>query len=67
MTGLVKKAIDTHTLLVFLFHGVGGGHNLNVLLGEHSKLLHYLKEHDTEIWIDTMLEVAKYVKAHQQH
>jgi len=66
MIGLVKKAKETHTLLVFLFHGVGGGHNLNVSLSEHSKLLHYLKEQENEIWTATMLDISKFIKTHQQ-
>lgn len=62
MIGLVNKAIETHTLLVFLFHGVGGGHNLNVSLESHSALLHYLQQHKKQVWTGTMLEVAKYIK-----
>jgi len=56
---LVEKARDSHSLLVFLFHGVGGGHDLNVSLKAHSKLLHYLKQHDDKIWTTTLLEAAK--------
>lgn len=66
MIGLVKKAQQTHTLLVFLFHGVGGGHNLNVGLKEHSQLLHYLKAHEKNIWIAPMVEVAEKIKAVQK-
>lgn len=66
MIDLVKKAQQTHTLLVFLFHGVGGGHNLNVGLKEHSQLLHYLKAHEKEIWIAPMVEVAERIKAVQK-
>jgi len=65
MIDLVNKAIQTRTLLVFLFHGVGGGHAINVDLTEHSKLLHYLKEHEKEIWIATMVDVASYVKSNK--
>lgn len=65
MIGLVKKAMETHTLLVFLFHGVGGGHNINVALDEHSKLLHYLQEHEKEIWVAPMVELAEYIKSYQ--
>src|SRR5882724_784274 len=61
MIGLVRKAMEGHQLLVFLFHGVGGGHNLNVDLDEHSKLLHFLHEHEKEIWIAPMVEVAGYI------
>lgn len=61
MIDLVKKAKETHTLLVFLFHGVGGGHNINVSLSEHSKLIHYLKDQEKEIWTATLLDISKYI------
>lgn len=66
MIGLVKAAMQTHTLLVFLFHGVGGGHNINVGIGEHSQLLHFLKEHEKEIWIAPMVDVAEHIRAYQK-
>jgi len=65
MINLVKKAMETHTLLVFLFHGVGGGHNINVDLAAHSKLLHYLKENEKDIWIAPMVDVAEHIKKYQ--
>ena len=67
MIDLVKKAMETHTLLVFLFHGVGGGHSLNVALADHSKLLHYLKQNEKDIWIAPMVEVAEYIKKYQNN
>ncbi|QJD96598.1 polysaccharide deacetylase family protein [Mucilaginibacter robiniae] len=66
MIDLVKQAQQTHTLLVFLFHGVGGGHNINVDLGAHSKLLHYLKQHEKDIWIAPMVTVADYISSQQK-
>jgi peptidoglycan/xylan/chitin deacetylase (PgdA/CDA1 family) len=65
MIDLVKQAMQTHTLLVFLFHGVGGGHNINVDLGAHSKLLHFLKQNQEKIWIAPMVDVAAYIKNYQ--
>lgn len=62
---LVKKAMTTHTLLVFLFHGVGGEHSLNVSLDAHSKLLHFLKQNKKNIWIAPMIEVAEYIEKYQ--
>jgi sialate O-acetylesterase len=62
MIGLVKQAMAEHKLIVFLFHGVGGGHNINVDLKEHSKLLHYLKDNEKNIWIAPMVDVAQYVQ-----
>jgi hypothetical protein len=67
MIALVKKAMMTQTLLVFLFHGVGGGHNLNVDLHEHSLLIHYLQQQKENIWVPTMLDAAKYIRDHRQH
>ncbi len=65
MIDLVKKAMETNTLLVFLFHGVGGGHNINEERSEHSKLLAFLNEHKKDIWVAPMVEVANYVRKHQ--
>jgi sialate O-acetylesterase len=63
---LVKKAQQSHTLLVFLFHGVGGGHSLNVDLKAHRQLLRYLKAQEKNIWVAPMVEVAEKIKAFQQ-
>ncbi|MEH6405884.1 MAG: polysaccharide deacetylase family protein [Leeuwenhoekiella sp.] len=62
---LVKQAIKSHTLLVFLFHGVGGGHDLNVSLEAHSELIHFIKKHEQEIWNATMVDVADYINKNQ--
>lgn len=66
MIDLVKKAQQSHTLLVFLFHGVGGGHPLNVDLKAHRQLLRYLKAHEKDIWVAPMVEVAQKIKTAQQ-
>lgn len=62
---LVKKAQETNSLLVFLFHGVGGGHSLNVALPEHNKLVRYLKQHGADIWVAPFIDIAQYVKGYQ--
>jgi hypothetical protein len=66
MINLVKEAMQKHTLLVFLFHGFGGGHSINVGPGEHSQLLHYLKDHESDIWIAPMVDVAEYIEVRQK-
>jgi sialate O-acetylesterase len=63
---LVKQAMNTHTLFVFLFHGVGGEHSLNVSLEAHSELLHFLQQNENNIWIAPMIDVAKYVQQYQE-
>ncbi|MCE7041656.1 sialate O-acetylesterase [Dyadobacter sp. CY312] len=61
MIELVKQARQSGKLLVFLFHGVGGEHALNVSNQAHSELLHYLKEQQNDLYIDTMLNVAEHI------
>lgn len=58
----VDKAIESHSLLVILFHGVGGGNSLNVALPEHRKFLEYLKKRESELMIAPMLEVAEHIQ-----
>jgi sialate O-acetylesterase len=65
MINLVKKAMDTNSLLVFLFHGVGGEHPINVSLPAHRQLLQFLKQNEKDVWIAPMTEVAEYVKNYQ--
>jgi sialate O-acetylesterase len=65
MIGWVKKAVETNSLLVILFHGVGGGNGLNVSLPNHRKFLFYLKQNEKDIWITPMIEVAEYIKKHE--
>ncbi|MEI9942899.1 MAG: polysaccharide deacetylase family protein [Chitinophagaceae bacterium] len=60
-----KKAMETNSLLVILFHGVGGGNSLNVSLPAHREFLQYLKKNEKDIWIAPMLEVAEHIKAWQ--
>jgi peptidoglycan-N-acetylglucosamine deacetylase len=62
---LVKKAMASNALLVFLFHGVGGEHSLNVSLPAHRQLLYFLKQNQSSVWVAPMLQVAEYVKNHQ--
>ncbi|TDH24270.1 chitooligosaccharide deacetylase [Segetibacter sp. 3557_3] len=61
LIALVKKAMDAKQLIVFLFHGVGGEHSLNVSLKAHSELLHFLKQNQKDIWVSTFIEAAKFV------
>ena len=67
MMTLVDQAIVGKKLLVFLFHGVGGEHSLNVSLEAHIKLLRYLKQKESELWIAPMTEVANYIKDKQSN
>ena len=58
----VKKAMSTNSLLVILFHGVGGGNSLDVSLPAHRQLLLYLKKNNKDIWIAPMIDVAGHIK-----
>jgi sialate O-acetylesterase len=62
MIDIVKKAMKEGGLVVFLFHGVGGEHNLNVELSEHQKLIAFLKQNQKDIWVAPFIDVMKFVK-----
>jgi sialate O-acetylesterase len=61
----VKKAMETNSLLVILFHGVGGGNGLNVEIPAHREFLRFLKKNEKDIMIAPMITVAEYVKTWQ--
>ncbi len=63
---LVKQAMMRNALIVFLFHGVEGEHSFNVSLSDHSKLLHFLKQNEKDIWIAPFVEITEHVKEHNQ-
>lgn len=61
----VKKATAAQSLLVILFHGVGGGSGLDVSLAAHRQLLRYLKQNEKDLWVAPMIEVAEFIKQYQ--
>ncbi|HVZ25075.1 MAG TPA: polysaccharide deacetylase family protein [Sediminibacterium sp.] len=63
---LVNQAIKSNSLLVFLFHGVGGGHAINESSAAHRELLNYLYQHRQEVWTTTLRDVALYIRAQRK-
>jgi sialate O-acetylesterase len=61
----VDKAMQTNSLLVILFHGVGGGNGLDVSLSAHRDILKYIKQHEKDIYVAPMLEIAEHIKTYQ--
>src|SRR5262249_5468083 len=61
-----KKAMESQSLLVILFHGVGGGNALNVSLPAHRQFLEFLKQNEKDIWIAPMVDVADHIKSWQK-
>ncbi len=61
MIAWVEEAISSGKLAVFAFHGVGGGHSLNVAREEHRKLLTWLDANRGRVWTAPFLEVMGYI------
>jgi peptidoglycan/xylan/chitin deacetylase (PgdA/CDA1 family) len=61
-----KKAMETNSLLVILFHGVGGGNALNVSLSAHREFLQFLKQNEKNIMIVPMIAVADHIRSLQK-
>jgi sialate O-acetylesterase len=66
LIALVKRAMQSNALIVFLFHGVGGEHSLDIALSEHRKLLRFLKQNEKDIWIAPFVDIAEYLRQHHQ-
>ena len=62
LIGLVEQAREHQLLIVFLFHGVGDDHSLNIAKAEHLKLIQYLGEYQEYIWVAPMVDVAEFMK-----
>ena len=62
MIALVQQAQKARARVVLVFHGVGGGHAINVELAAHRQLLRYLQAHTGDIWVAPLVEVATYVQ-----
>lgn len=63
MIAFVQDAVRAGALAVFMFHGVGGGHNINVSREAHRALLKWLDAHRAEVWTDTFENVMRHVAA----
>ncbi len=61
MKALVDKAIEQERLLVFLFHGVGGEHDLNVEKEDHDELVRYIKQREDDIWVSTLVDISSFI------
>jgi peptidoglycan/xylan/chitin deacetylase (PgdA/CDA1 family) len=56
-----KKAMETNSLLIILFHGVGGGNALNVSVQSHREFLVFLKQNEKDIMIAPAITVSDYI------
>lgn len=61
LIGLVEQAAANGTIANILFHGVGGDH-LSVDAKEHQAFIHYLAENQDRLWVDSFVNIMRYVK-----
>ena len=66
MIAFVQKAVEAGGLAVFMFHGVGGGHNINISRDAHRQLLGWLDKHRDMVWTDTFLHVVEHISKAQK-
>ena len=66
MINFVKKAVDAGGLAVVMFHGVGGGHGINVEREAHQQLLAWLDQNRKTVWTGTFLNVIEHVITERQ-
>lgn len=56
-----EKAIKNNGLLIFLFHGVGGEHDLNIERDQHRQFIEYLASRKEDFWIAPLIEIADFI------
>lgn len=61
MIDFVRRAIAAGGLAVVLFHGVGGGHDLDVSREAHRELVSWLAAQRQVVWTDTFRRVMTHV------
>jgi len=62
LIAIVKEAADKGTMANLTFHGIGGDY-LSVSTEAHAQLLQYLAENRDIYWVDTFLNIMKYVQS----
>jgi peptidoglycan-N-acetylglucosamine deacetylase len=63
MISLVKEAMQKNSAIIFLFHGVGGEHGLNVDLKAHRELLQFLKANEKDIWTAPFMDITEFIRS----
>jgi sialate O-acetylesterase len=67
MINWAKKAMETNSLLIILFHGVGGGNALNVSVSAHREFLNFLKQNEKDIMIAPLINISDEVRSWQEN
>lgn len=65
LIALAKEAAEKGTMVNFTFHGIGGDH-LVTSAKAHEELLKYLAANKDIFWVDTFVNIMKYVKDEQK-
>ena len=62
MIGWIRAAQEENALVTILFHGVGGGHDINVPEAAHRELVEYLYRKQDDLWITTLLDGSRHLR-----
>lgn len=60
---LIDATIDAGAWAIVLFHGVGGGHSLDVERALHQQLIQYVAARRDRLWCAPLIEVATRLRA----
>lgn len=66
MIAWVEQAMESGSLAVFTFHGVGGGHKFDIGREDHRKLVAWLDANRGRVWTAPFVKVMEHVLAERQ-
>lgn len=66
MIAWVEQAVQSGALAVFTFHGVGGGHSINVDREDHQALLRWLDANRARVWTAPFVKIMAHVTAERR-
>lgn len=59
----IDRTVEDRRWGVLTFHGVGGGHNMNVSRDTHRAIVEAVVARSDRLWCDTFLNVARHLRA----
>ncbi len=62
IAGIIDRAVEAGHWCVLMFHGVGGGHGINVRRDTHEAVCRHIADRSGVLWCDTFVNVGQRIR-----